>query len=41
MPVEKIQTEQIDYSQSPVKQLLKRYEYARQVKDQWLSLIHI
>jgi|TARA_R100000084_G_scaffold102164_1_gene57659 hypothetical protein len=37
MPVERIQTEQINYSESPVKQLLKRYEYAKQVKDQWNS----
>ncbi len=35
MPVESLQQPQVNYNESPVKQLLKRYEHAKQIKDQW------
>ena len=38
MPVESINYPQINYSETPVKQLLKRYEHAKMLKDQWKGI---
>ena len=38
MVVEASTDPQVNYLESPVKQLLKRYEHAKTVKDQWNSV---
>ena len=38
MPVQPVNPPEVNLLDSPVKQLLKRYEHARSIKDQWKGI---